>query len=177
MDILLLLSSTYWQLARMEDAAEVLKRVLDACMNVRVNNSREAYQWGVQTGAMLNASLYHQIILLQHHHAGAIVSFQQGSQAVASVSDLQILFKNASATYCMERDIMTHAFRAWLTHGSKSSPPGLISSKSLQVSRMTTIFFPILHSLGFINDFSNRNCILSLRIVNPRLLPLSEKTR
>ena len=84
MDILLLLSRTYWQLARMEDAAEVLKRVLDACNNVRVNRCEKRTS-GVQTGAMLNASLYHQIILLQHHHAGAIVSFQSTGQSSSAL--------------------------------------------------------------------------------------------
>ena len=34
MGILLLLSSTYWQLARMEDATEPLKRVLDAYIDI-----------------------------------------------------------------------------------------------------------------------------------------------
>ena len=35
MDIMLLLSSTYWQLARGDEAAELQQRVLDACIKVR----------------------------------------------------------------------------------------------------------------------------------------------
>ena len=38
MDVLLLLSSTYWKLARGEEAADLQKRVLEACTNVRGKN-------------------------------------------------------------------------------------------------------------------------------------------
>ncbi len=68
------------------------------------------------------------------------------------VSDLHMLFENASITYCMERDIRTHAFRAWVDTQIKIIAA---SSDVIPFSPVPTILFPMLHSLRFVNQAFN----------------------
>lgn len=65
------------------------------------------------------------------------------------VSDLHTQLDNFSSTFCMERDIMSHAFRGWVDTYSKI----VADSDFVEFSLVSLFLFPQNHGLRFFNHF------------------------